>query len=250
MENNIGIVGGVGPYAGLALHRAILQHTNARRDQDYPPVISVSMPHAIADRTEYILGETTVNPAFEIIRQINALYTCGARYIGIPCNSAHAREIFTVIQDGVAGLEGIELVNMVNETFATLKKIKADAGKVGVLATKGSYKSKLFIEYGIRYECDVMIPEDELLQNAIHRSIYDPAFGIKVTGTLNERALEELDKAFTYYENSGIDTLILGCTELSVVFPGKSYRSFVLIDPLGALARKLISLYRQGAETK
>jgi aspartate racemase len=249
MEHSIGIVGGVGPYAGLALHKAILHHTIARRDQDYPPVISVSMPNAIVDRTEYILGETTVNPAFEIIRQIDALYACGARYIGIPCNSAHAREIFSVIEDGVAGLHGIELVNMVDETFATIKNINAGAGKVGVLATKGSYRSKLFVEYGTRYECDVMIPEDELLQDAIHRSIYDPAFGIKVTGTLNERAREELDKAFTYYKNSGIDTLILGCTELSVVFSGKSYHSFVLIDPLGVLARKLISLHRKGADT-
>jgi len=242
MKNSIGIVGGVGPYAGMALQQAILRFTHANRDQDYPPVLSISAPHAISDRTEFLLGNTSVNPAYEIINQIKTLYAAGARYIGIPCNTAHANPIFSVIKSGINGLDGMLLVNMVDETFKTIKERNPDNGKVGVLATKGSYKSELFPRYGLSHNYEVIIPEDERLQDAVHRSIYDDEYGIKVLGYLHERAREQLDTAFDFYKELNTKIVILGCTELSVVFNSESYREITLVNPITALAKKLIKL--------
>ncbi len=241
MKNSIGIVGGVGPYAGLALQQAILQLSNANRDQDYPPVISISAPHAIADRTEFLLGKTSVNPAYEIVNQIKTLHSSGARYIGIPCNTAHAEGIFSVIQSGVGNLGEIILTNMIDETFKIIKAEKPDIKKVGVLATKGSYKSELFPQYGSKHNYDVCIPEEDSLQDIIHQSIYDGEYGIKVLGYLHDRARRDLETVFNYYKKKNINTVILGCTELSVVFSNESMKGFVLINPIIALARQLIA---------
>ncbi len=245
MNNKIGIVGGVGPYAGLELQKAILRHSDARYDRDYPPVISISAPHEISDRTEFVLGETSVNPAYAIIDQIHTLYGCGARFIGIPCNTAHAEKIFSVIVSGIRDLKNAVLVNMIDETFASITREKPDVRTIGVLATKGSYKSNVFTEYGNKHRCGVIVPEDESLKEEIHRSIYDETCGIKALGYLHRKAQEHIDKAFEYYREKKINTIILGCTELSVVFRDESHGEFSLIDPVGALARKLISLQRQ-----
>ena len=62
----VGIVGGVGPLAGLDLQHKIVAQTIARRDQDHLPVISVSWPGPIPDRTEYLLGHVAENPAYGV----------------------------------------------------------------------------------------------------------------------------------------------------------------------------------------
>lgn len=248
MNNSIGIVGGVGPYAGLELQQAILRRSQARRDQDYPPVVSISAPHAISDRTEYLLGQTSVNPAYAIIDQINTLYLSGARFIGIPCNTAHAEKIFSVVMSGMQDLKDMILVNMIDETFYFIKQEKPNIRRIGVLTTKGSYRSNVFTQYGNKHNYDVIIPEELSLQDEIHRSIYDETYGIKALGYLHDNAGEHIEKALGFFQGKKIDTIILGCTELSVVFRDETYGDFTLIDPIDALARKLISLQRKKSE--
>ena len=49
----IGVVAGVGPYAGLDLLSKILSQTVADKDQDHLAVASLSQPELIADRTAF-----------------------------------------------------------------------------------------------------------------------------------------------------------------------------------------------------
>ena len=72
-DAKIGIVAGAGPYAGLDLAQKILQQTSAIIDQDYLPTISISTPADIADRTRFLLGQTTKNPAHAIFRNLTEL---------------------------------------------------------------------------------------------------------------------------------------------------------------------------------
>ena len=50
----IGVVGGMGPYAGLDLVRKIFDLTQANQDQDHVPLAMISVPHKITDRTNKI----------------------------------------------------------------------------------------------------------------------------------------------------------------------------------------------------
>ena len=47
----IGIVGGVGPYAGLDLLRKLLDNTLANSDQEHLDTVLLSLPSGIMDRT-------------------------------------------------------------------------------------------------------------------------------------------------------------------------------------------------------
>lgn len=245
MNNAIGIVGGVGPFAGLELQRAILHNSQAHRDQDFPPVVSISDPKEIADRSEFLLRTTSVNPAYAIINQIKTLYGCGARYIGVPCITAHADEIFSVVQTGVNDLQDIVLVHMIDETFRSVKSKYPLKEKVGVLATKGSYKSDVFSHHGKNHDCEIVIPPDDARRDALHQSIYDDRYGIKALGYLHDYARKRVDDVLDYMLENRVRVIILGCTELAVVFKDDVYRNLSLINPIDILAKKLIALQRQ-----
>lgn len=82
----IGIVGGVGPYAGVDLYRKILEQTKACKDQEHLPIAMLSLPGEICDRTAFILGETDINPAYAIVDILKKLEGVGAEVAAIACN--------------------------------------------------------------------------------------------------------------------------------------------------------------------
>src|SRR5688572_19505545 len=95
----IGIAGGAGPFAGLDLLRKVMEETVADKDQEHVSVIMISRPEIISDRTEFLVGREKLNPAFAIAGIMLDLERAGANIAAIPCNTAHARPIFDVIQN-------------------------------------------------------------------------------------------------------------------------------------------------------
>ena len=67
-EPIIGIIAGAGPFAGLDLATKILEQTDASCDQEYLPMVSVSTPGEIVDRTRFLLGESEENPAYALAK--------------------------------------------------------------------------------------------------------------------------------------------------------------------------------------
>ena len=58
LKKMIGIVGGVGSYAGIDLIKKIYDQTDALCDQDHLPVSMLSVPDKIWDRTDFLLGNS------------------------------------------------------------------------------------------------------------------------------------------------------------------------------------------------
>ncbi|MEC9361506.1 MAG: aspartate/glutamate racemase family protein, partial [SAR324 cluster bacterium] len=113
----IGIVGGAGPYAGLDLSEKLLQQTKANSDQDYLPTLLISTPELIEDRTDFLLGKTTNNPAHAIYSNLRDLEALGATVAGIACNTAHAPKIRNVFLEKMKVSESkLKLLDMISET--------------------------------------------------------------------------------------------------------------------------------------
>ena len=74
----IGILGGVGPYAGLDLVRKIFDNTIAESDHEHLPVILYSVPQLVPDRTDFITGKSPVNPSEGLIQGLQSLIKAGA----------------------------------------------------------------------------------------------------------------------------------------------------------------------------
>ena len=237
----IGIVGGVGPYAGLDLQRKILEQTIAAADQDHLPVIAVSWPGPIPDRTAYLLGHVAANPALAIVEQLRLLANAGASVAAIPCNTAHAPTIFDIIQTGVAGFERPpRLLNMVDETTAMLASHYPAIRTIGVLSTTGTLQARLYPAALEPLGYRVVVPDEARQATVIHPAIYDPAYGLKATGAATGRARDALQQGLDTLCEMGAEAIILACTELPLALPEREYGGRPLIDPALALARALV----------
>ena len=112
----IGIVGGMGPYAGLELVKKIFDLTEANSDREHLSVFLLSMPSQIEDRTSYLLGEATTNPAYAISKIILDLEKIGSSIVAIPCNTSHAPPIFNeIIKNLEQNNSKVKLVQMIDE---------------------------------------------------------------------------------------------------------------------------------------
>lgn len=236
----IGIVGGVGPWAGLDLQRKILEQTVAARDQDHLPVIAVSRPGPIPDRTEYLLGRVAENPAMAMLEQLRLLARAGATVAGIPCNTAHAPVIFDVIRAGVAECAPLRLLNLIEETAAHMTAHHPTLRTVGVLSTTGTWRTRLYPAALEPLGYRVVAPDESMQEALVHPTIYDPDYGIKATGAVTARARADLARAIVALRERGAEAILLGCTELPPALPGREYEGIPLIDPTLALARALV----------
>lgn len=176
----IGIIGGIGPAAGLNLARLITEQVNVQKDQDHVPWILMNQPQKVVDRTEYLLGKVDVNPGVELARQILILEKAGCTVAGIACNTAHTPRIFNEILNGLdqAGSK-IRLIHAIEEMAKYAAEKLGNGEKIGILGTTGSYLNKLH-EAPLRVAgFEFIDPGIEMQEKMIHEAIYHPEWGIK-----------------------------------------------------------------------
>jgi aspartate racemase len=234
----IGVVGGVGSYAGLDLIRKIYDYTGAGSDQEHLPVSMLSVPHKILDRSKFLLKEINENPGHNIAEIITALYRTGAEIIGIPCNTAHAPEIFETIKGSIP--KGCTIVHMIDEVASHIKTNFPQITKVGVLATNGTYLTNIYPITCSKYGIDVIQPSMEMQTSFIHPAIYDRHYGIKAfSNPVTKMAKRHLMLGARYLERMGAEAIVLGCTEIPLAINQSSINSIV-IDSTSVLAKALI----------
>jgi aspartate racemase len=139
-QRTIGIVGGVGPTASLYTMQKVFDNTKTVVDQDHLPVILISKPEMIEDRSKFLLSSIGHNPGYSILSIIRQLEEAGADIIGIPCNTAHTEKIMSVIIDGLKRQKSkAKLLNIIDEVICYIKANWPERKKVGILATNGMY---------------------------------------------------------------------------------------------------------------
>jgi len=238
----IGVVGGLGPYAGLDLVRALFDETVAQRDQDHLPVALISFPGRVPDRSAWLNApETAPNPVPALQEILRRLDDAGAAVAGIPCNTAHAAPIFDALLDGLAA-DGRELalLHMVDAIVANLAEVAPNAEQVGVLATSASIRNRL---HGIGLEAaghHAIVPDAEV-QATVEASIFDPTWGLKAqSDPASPQARAVLVEAIEHVVQKGAQAVILGCTELPLAIPEATLSGVPIISSTQALARALI----------
>ncbi|AWV97492.1 aspartate/glutamate racemase family protein [Arcticibacterium luteifluviistationis] len=240
MENEmIGIVGGIGSYAGIDLIKKIYDQTEAASDQEHLPISMLSVPHKITDRTNFLLDQTTINPGIAISEIIESLISNGSTVIGIPCNTAHAQPIFDLIKANVS--ESCTLVHLIEEVGQYLSTNHPEVKKVGVLGTTGTIMAKVYPDVLSKYGIEVIQPSDEIQNLFVHPSIYDVNYGIKAfSNPVNIKAKENLSMAATYLSRKGAQAIVLGCTEIPLAIQYDKIESSLIVDATAILAKALI----------
>jgi len=217
-----GVLGGMGPLATIDLLNKIVKHTDAKKDRDHVHTLVDSYTD-IPDRTAYILGQGE-NPEKYLIDSALKLEAMGASFIVMPCNTAH------YFYEKICGAVKIPFVNMIEEVAKELDDVK----KVGLLATKGTYKGHIYEHIFNKYGIEVETPPVDM-QEIVTKLIYTVKEGKKNIDQI------PIDRVLNYFSNLGIDNIILGCTELPVAFEMLDVEGKFL-DPTKILALSTIKL--------
>lgn len=240
-DSIIGIVGGMGPQAGLLLFNKIVEYTKAKEDQQHLSVVLMSFPKHIVDRTSFLEGSSFVNPAFSIAEIIRKLKCVGASVIGMACNTSYSPQIYDVIREELDRTDTqVKLIHMPFETCQYIRKNHLHVRRVGIMATNGTYKSGVYkkIIQDLGYE--IVLPDFKFQNNIIHRMIYDAEFGIKATSDKVTAEVDALmEQAICFFRANDADAVILGCTELSLI-KEKIGDNTIIVDSTEILAKALI----------
>jgi aspartate racemase len=234
----IGIVGGIGPMAGVDLYKQIVENTIAATDQEHLPVLLASLPNEIADRTSYLLGKNDQNPASALARVIMLLNNSGCTHVGIACNTAHAPQIYEPMTELLRIMGSrVEMVHMIEEVVRQIINHPAQLQRIGILSTTGAYKTRI---YQNRLEAEGLTPEvlDYPLHEALpQRAIYE----IKAASThIPQEPVDLVNEAILHLKNQGADALVLGCTELGMIEERLELQGLATFNPNLILARTLI----------
>lgn len=238
----IGIVGGIGPYAGIDLIRKVFDHTIAEMDQEHLDVALLSHSSSIPDRTAFLLGKVKENPGPAIAKVLKSLEAVGATIAGIPCNTAHAEPIYrAMLEDLEKAGSRIRVIHMIRETVAFISEHHPDIRKVGIMSTTGTRLSRVYVNELVANGYEAINPSEEIQIELIHDAIFHPDFGIKSkSNPVQPRAIEQLMEGFRYLKGKEAEAVILGCTEFTIPFSEKSISGMIAIDPTTVLARALI----------
>ena len=246
----IGILGGMGTQAGLDFCNKLAMLNRGKGDQEYPIFILYNKsnipgrPESIGVQTKAlsVLPKSSKNllkynkVLKSLLEGCRSLEKSGCKFIVIPCNTAH------YWYDDLKKKINIPIINMPKEVFNyTKKKCKKDS-KIGLLATEGTLKTKI---YDNLFEKDFLLikPSNIIQTKSVNKTIKYVKMG-KVK--LAEKAIRP---AISYLLKMKCKKIILGCTELPIaIFAFKSFKkiklSKIFLDPNLILASSSMTKYK------
>lgn len=230
----LGIIGGMGPAAGARLFTRVTEMTAARTDQEHIDTILLSDP-SVPDRTSYLCGSTDARDFVPILQEkVRLLEMLGCEVLAMSCNTAHAcySEIASVALR-------TQFLHMPKETIQFVASLGCQHPII--LATTGTIESNVFQSLCADEGIDCALPPIEL-QVLITDMIY---IYLKAGKTVPAKMLQT---AFAKIIASGADSIILGCTELSLLDLGYCYGSLPIIDALDVLAWRCVQACGAPAE--
>lgn len=237
----IGILGGMGPQAGLDLAEKLMGLTRISRDQDHLPFILFSLPEMVSDRTAFLLGRQPLNPARAIAEQFRQMASVGCTHAVMACNTAHAGPIFDAAMELLkeSGVK-LRILHMVRETVAYIAGHWPRMRRVGILGTQGTHKTRLYDRALEDAGLEAIVPEAGV-RELVHEAIYSTEFGIKARpGVVSEAAVDRIRESIRHLLDLGAEAVILGCTELPLAVTEKQIDGIPVLDPAMIVAEKLI----------
>ena len=197
----LGVIGGLGPLATACFLEMVTKMTDASCDQEHLEMIIYSAP-GIPDRTAYILGrspDSPVKPMIEIGRKLaREQVSC----IAVPCMTAHY--FYRELSEGIP----VPIIHGVYETGMEIQKNHIE--KVGLMATDGTIRSRIFQDQLENMGLEVLLP-DERRQKYVMDIIYQE---VKAGRPVEEEKFREVSRQLT---DMGAQVILLGCTELYLV---------------------------------
>lgn len=213
-SKTIGIIGGAGPMAGAYLLERVIYLAGkiygCHEDADFPKVLLVSFP--FSDMLSVKKDDATLRK--ELKECLTLLRRDGASVIAIACNTLHA---FLDAKEDLSDI--VHLPCSLVEAMPLLEKPL-------VLCTSTSRQLELHRKF---FPC---IYPDSKMQIEV-----DNVIDLILKGTEKSVVIERLTEIIRAQD---ANTIVLGCTELSLFYANLPQFNKLILDPLEIVATKLL----------
>ena len=246
----IGILGGMGTQAGLDFCNKLAVLNRGKIDQEYPLFLLYNKsnipgrPESIGLHTKKLSNKSSNKISKKKYNRVLTSLMTGCKlleknkckFIVIPCNTAHYW--FDDLQKKI----NVPIINMPKEVFKFTKKKCKKNSKVGLLATEGTIKTRVYKKI---FEKDYKLiePSQKLQRLSVNKAIEFVKMGdVKAAAKVIKPAINSLIKI-------KCKKIILGCTELPIaIFAFKSFKNIksskVFLDPNLILAHSAMDKHK------
>lgn len=219
-EGALGVVG-VAPWATLEFCRALYGAVDATKDWHFPRVL-LDINTKLPSRGRHLqLGET--DPSEAIAATIVELAGMGATLAVVVCNTAH------ILYDRWGKNPPIPILHIIEETVRSAQT--QGATHVAPLVSASLAKSDM---YGA--QADVSGLACTRVNEADQRAVDGFIAAVKVSGAISAEQSDVASDLIARLKGNGVDTVIAGCTELSVLQTQCRSAGLRFIDSNTALA--------------
>jgi len=225
----IAILGGMGPDASCRLYQLMIElarsEFSAVENHQYPEIVIDSVPVP-----EFFSNTQKVEEAtFMLKDRVRKLNYLQPGCFGLACNTAH------IVLADLEQEASVPFVSIPNETAKEVKK--RGYAKVGLLASPTTIFSGVYQTEFLDKNIEVILPENGYIEEL------GEIIGQVVSGEFRKPKARLLRIADSLKKKK-VEALILGCTELPLVFP-KNY-SLPVLNTLEILGRALLTRYYKG----
>lgn len=203
----IGILGGMGPEASAYMYTMLIdlaiKRFGAKNNNDFPEIVLQSIPVP-----DFISDIKSKHEALSmLLERVKLLNTLNLGQLAIACNTAH------VLSPDIQKVSTVPFISMIDAVTNAVRKDKKK--KVGLIGTPMTTKLGLYQDALAKYNVSVVIPTVKQIDQQEHviRNV--------IAGKRKKSDTKLLKSIADSLVKKGAEGIILGCTELPLVFPGK-----------------------------
>lgn len=235
MEHFFTIIGGMGTSATETYLHQLNERTPATNDQEYLNYILVN--HAtVPDRTDYILDHSKPSPLPPLLTDFKQQAALKPDFFTLPCNTAH------YFYDELTKATDIPILHMPREAVKWIGQNLPNAKKVGLISTEGTRADHIYDDEIKNAGYELVLPDDKIQQQT-NELIYA---NVKEKNSVDRALYHEILRQM--FEEKGCDTVVLGCTELSLAQDREPYTKHPVTDSQSILVDKTIELAKKYAQ--
>jgi aspartate racemase len=215
--STLGVIGGIAPGSTIDYYRLLVSRYRERRpDGSYPSIVinSINLTRLL----EVIAKGDRARIVEHLLPELDVLERAGASVALIASNTPH------VVFDELALRSPVPLVSIVEATAA--EAVARGLKKVGLLGTRTTMGGGFYPAVCARHGVAVVIPQADDCEY-----VHDKYFGELVGGTFLQGTRDGMLAVMRrMQERDGIDGVILGGTELPLLFRDAWPQGLLLLD--------------------
>ncbi|MFG6118004.1 aspartate/glutamate racemase family protein [Thalassobacillus sp. B23F22_16] len=229
-----GIIGGLGPESTVDYYKLFIdkyqQRVNSRQKLPELYINSINMYNIFQ-----FISENEIDKLIEYVgNAAQQLESIGADFIVIAANTPH------IVFDEVRKQVNVPMISIVEATYERTKEMGIE--NAGLLGTKFTMEHNFFKDQFWKHNEKITVPSEEQ-QAYLHEKIVEELENGIVKEDTKKDFIQVVNQMI---EESGIDGLILGCTELPMILKEGDV-SIPLINTMKIHVDKMIEqVFREG----